>query len=380
MKKIASILILGVVMVACNQEEANKDLAEKKALLEKYNSQVDSIKSLISDLQDEIKELDTTQSDNLKQVAVKKLLADTFTHFIELRGVVSSKSTAVISPEMNGEIIQVSTSAGDRISEGQVIAVLNSDVIRKQVEELNTALELAETAYKKQKNLWDQQIGSEMQFLQAKNQYESLQKKLESAETQLGKTVVKSPISGTVDEVFQNKGETAFAGNPIARVVNLSDVDVVVDVPEKYLPSVKKGGLVKIFFPTIEIEKEVKITSVGQFINPNNRTFKVNLRMKNDDGLLRPNLLANVFIKDYEKAGVVSVPTKYILQSQQGDFVYVARSNGNTATIERIIIKTGKSYKGMTEVLSGLNAGDKLVTAGFNIVVNGQEVQAVPER
>ncbi len=377
MKKLFTILILGLLTVACNQEDSNLD--QKKKQLQDYQSQVDELKEKIAELQDDIELMDSASTKNLKKVTVIGLSSDTFTHYIELRGVVESKSMAMVSPEMNGAIQSIKVSAGDKVSKGDIIAVLDADVMSKQVQELKTSLQLAKTVYEKQKSLWDQNIGSEMQYLQAKNNYESLQNRMESTQTQLGKAYIRSPITGVVDEVFSNQGENAFAGNPIARIVNLSDVEVNVDVPERYLSSINKGGKVKVNFPTLDMETEATITSVGQYINPNNRTFKVGIHLDNKEAMLKPNLLASVYIKDYEAVNAITIPTKYILQSPKGDYVYIAEQKGETAVIKTKPIETGDSYKGMTEVKSGLSPGHKLVTAGFNIVVDGQQVMIAEE-
>lgn len=381
MKNIIILITLILTYQACTDSNGNTGLDEKKKQLKEYRTQIDDLKSKIGNLEKEIALLDTQSAmmENLKRVSTLLIEPTTFEHYIELRGVVQSKANVLVTPEISGAIQSVKVVAGDRVSNGQTIAQLDAEVIRKNVKELETNFELAKTVYERQSKLWEQKIGSEIQHLQAKSNYEGLANRLASAKSQLAMATIQSPIDGVVDEVFQNMGETALPGQPIARVVNLNQVDIVADVPETYLNAIKRGDVVKLNFPSVNLDKEATITAIGQYINPNNRTFKITITIKNTDNILKPNLLATVLIKDFEKKKAIKIPTKYMLASQEGNYVYLIDEKDNASIVRRVSVKTGENYKGETNVLEGLNPGDQLITAGFNTVVNGQEVVVLNE-
>ena len=314
--------------------------------------------------------------DKLRTVVVYQLKQQTFQHFIEVQGDVKSDKNIDVSPEMMGRIISRKAEVGQFVKKGETIAILDTESIEKQIEEVKTKLELATSLFERQQNLWNQKIGSEIQFLQAKNNKESLERSLESLDTQLKKAFVKSPINGTIDAFFANEGEMANPQMPFARIVNLVNVEVTAEVSENYVKSVKKGAIVSVDFPTLGMREDLKIQNIGRFINPLNRTFKIEMRIRNKEGYLKPNTMAVVKIKDFEQENAIVVPTQFIQQATDGSkFLFITKSENGKEVVAKVNLQTGKSYKGNTLITEGLQEGDKIIVKGYSEVVAGEEVK-----
>jgi RND family efflux transporter MFP subunit len=375
----ASVLTLSSLYLAsCGGGNAATDnsVEGKKKQLEEYKKQYAELKGKIDALETELKSKGTAAvQTNLKLIETKSVTQKDFAHFIEVQGNVESDKNVSVAPEMGGIILKLSVERGQSVSKGQTIAEIDAEPIRKNITELETRLELATTMFQRQENLWKQQIGSEMQYLQAKNGKESLERSIEGLKAQLRKAYVKAPIDGVVDELFMKQGEMGNPAMPLARIVNVSEVQVKADVSEAYVPNVKRGDEVIVSFPSLSREMPLRVSNVGQFIEPANRTFKVEMKAINKDGLLKPNTLAVVKIKDFSQKNAIVIPTYLIQQSTGGEeFVFVVRQNQNKNTISKVAIKTGKSYGGETLVMEGLQATDVLVSKGYNEVIDGEEV------
>jgi RND family efflux transporter MFP subunit len=279
---------------------------------------------------------------------------------------------------MPATIVSLKVKEGDKVSAGQVIATLDAGTFNKQVAELQTQLSLATTVYEKRKRLWEQKIGSEIEYLQSQTQKQSLENNIATLRQQMRKSIVTSPISGTIDEVYAKQGEQANPAMPIARVVNVSDVKIVADVPENYLSSVKKGDKVKIFFGALGTEMEQKVTFVGQTINMANRTFKVQIDLPNKDGAIKPNLVGTVKINDFQAENTITVPTNLIQIGTNGSkFVYVVKEEGGKKIAKKVLVKTGMSYEGSTVVSEGLSATDQIISKGYSEVVDGENIRFI---
>lgn len=382
---VLAILINISLLASCGGNTATDNSPEgKKKQLEAYKTEAATLKSKIDALEAELKASGAlTAQVGFKLIETSQVIQKDFAHFIEVQGNVESDKNVSVAPEMAGVITQLNVERGQSVSKGQVIAEVDAEPIRKNIAELETRLELAKTMFERQENLWKQQIGSEMQYLQAKSSKESLDRSIESLKSQLKKAYVKSPIDGVIDEIFTKQGEMANPAMPLARVVNIVEVQVKADVSETYIPNVKRGDEVIASFPTLNKEMAVRVSNVGQFIDPANRTFKVEMKIGNGDGLLKPNTLAVVKIKDFSQKNALVVPTHLIQQTTNGDeFVFVVRKTANKNIIAKVAIKTGKSYGGETLVTEGLQASDNLVSKGYNEVIDGEEVniQATQEK
>jgi RND family efflux transporter MFP subunit len=363
-----------LAVTACNKQ-VDDSPEGKRQRLSALKEQAAKIKSEIATLEAEIAKANPTAVAK-KLVEAEALSIQDFAHYVEVQGNVASEQNVMIAPEIPGVIIKRYVQVGDIVRKGQVIAEIDAENIRKNIAEIETRLELARTVYERQANLWNQKIGSEVQYLQAKNNMEALEKTLATAKTQLNKALVKAPIDGMVEDLIQNVGEMANPAMPMGRIVNIAQVEINADVSEVYTKSIKRGDEVLVAFPAVGKELPLKVSMVGQFINPTNRTFKIQMRTANPDGLLKPNLLAVVKIRDFFRKEAIVIPSFLIQQSANGEeFVYVLRDKNGKKIAERQVIKTGKSYNGKTLVEQGLSAGDLIITKGYNEVVNGDEVE-----
>ncbi len=365
-----------LTLSSCGEKEP-KTPEEKKAALDKKRNE-------LMELQGQIAQLENDLGEAAKQEEVSKLIesmpvtSQTFNHFIEVQGTVESDKNVDILPEMPATITSLRVKAGDKVSAGQVIATLDAGTFNTQVAELQTQLSLATTVFEKRKRLWEQKIGSEIEYLQAQTQKQSLENNIATLRQQMRKSVVTSPISGTIDEVYAKQGQLANPAMPIARVVNVSDVKLVADVSENYLAAVKKGDKVKVNFNALGTETDEKVSFVGQTINTSNRTFSIQINLANKDGKIKPNLVGTVKINDFQAENAITIPTNLIQIGTDGNkFVYVVKEEAGKKVAKKVNVKTGMTYEGSTVVVEGLSAGDQIVSKGYNEVVDGELVRFI---
>jgi len=355
----------------------NATLETKKAKLAELQKKQDALTLEIIQLQQEIDVLDSVSATAKtgKLVTAQKAELKHFRHFIEMQGTATSKENVAILPEASGVIKQILVTEGQSVSKGQVLMILDDEALAKQIDEVQTGYELANTIYEKQKMLWEQKIGSEVQFLEAKNKKETAEKALERLNIQLSKFRVTSPINGTVDEINVNAGELASPQRQVIRIVNLDEVQVHADASENYISAVHKGDSVLVNFPAINVSKRTIIHAVGQVINPVNRTFGVDVKLSNADKSLKANLMAIMKVSDYENKKALTVPTKWIQQDGNQDFLYVAVTEGGKTIAKKRTVKKGNTYNGETEILEGLIAGDNVITEGSRDITDGEVVR-----
>jgi RND family efflux transporter MFP subunit len=277
----------------------------------------------------------------------------------------------MVSSEMGGLVTNVLAKEGDWVSAKTTLIAIDAEIMQNNVEELELAWELAKTTYERQKSLWEQEIGSELQFLQIKNQYLSLENKLAAAKAQLQKLNITAPISGTLEEVYVNPGELTRPGSPVFRIVNADEVIVEADIAEKYANILKKNTPVTINFKSLGTSKNAKLDFIGQVINPDNRTFKVNIQLNNSSGILKPNAVASLEIRDFSSTNAMVVPSQIVKKDMRGDYVFVAK-NG---IAEKTYVSLGLSHSDQSMILDGLNIGDVIIVEGYNEVVSGSKLE-----
>ncbi|AWI27152.1 efflux RND transporter periplasmic adaptor subunit [Flavobacterium pallidum] len=310
-------------------------------------------------------------------VSVTTVKDTTFTHYLEIQGNVDTQQNVTIQPEMSGTLVTLNAKAGQHVSKGQVLGRVDDAGIGQQVAQLQTQYELAKTTFERQKRLWDQKIGSEIQYLQAQTQMISAEKMVNQVKAQLSKTLIKAPFSGTIDEVFVERGEVvAPSQKGLMRIVNLGNLYVSTMVPESYVGKVKVGTTVDVEINSIGKTYAGKVRQVASSINPENRSFGIEVNIPNPENLLRPNQVAKLKIIDYTNKKAMVVPTNVIQEDgQKNQFVFVVtNSNGKTGTAKKTIVKTGQSAGNVTEILSGLNAEDIIVTEGANTISEGMKL------
>ena len=366
MKKVITLLVLGL-LISCQQPSG---LEQKQAELAEKLSELSSLKESISTLKEEIAELDTNAAaERVTRVRVASLETQLFEHFVEITGTVTSEHNIMISAEANGRITSIKVTEGQAVKKGQVLITIDNEAETRQLEEAQAVHDLAKTTYEKRKNLWDQSIGSEINYLQAKNNYETARSRLEQAKKRFQNTLITAPITGNVDNIEVNLGEMVSMGTPAVRVVDVDHVDIEAELSENYLASISKGDSVLVTIPSVGYENRSRVNFVSQVINPNNRSFLIKVGLENDEGVIKPNILANLMIRDYSNKNALVVPSQAVGKDLRGDFVFVATVDD--AGVERAVksyVTRGRAFGAKTEITSGLSEGDRVITAGSDEV------------
>jgi membrane fusion protein, multidrug efflux system len=371
-------LAITVLVTACNNHEELKGL-------EQLAQQRDSLKTVYTSIGDKLKEidaqialLDTANQTKGVLVSTQQIGLEKFEHFVEMHGILESEKNVTINAETNGTIRSIRVSKGQKVEKGQVLLVLDSDIIQKNIDEIETAYELANTIFQRQEKLWKQNIGSEIQFLEAKNRKESMDQKLKTLKAQRDMSTVKAPFSGIVDDIYPKEGEMASPMSPLLRLINGDKFYMTADVPENYLSVIKNGTDVLVKIPSLNTEVWSKISRVGQYINPNNRTFKIQVNIENKDQMLRPNLLSVMMVKTFGADSAVTVPSAAVQQDVRGiEYVLVVNQNGSTKTAKRIDVKTGLSAKNKILISEGLTGKEEVIIEGGRGLNDNEKIHTI---
>jgi membrane fusion protein (multidrug efflux system) len=361
--KFLPIIFAAVLVISCGQEEGVDAMKTKLADLK---DQVGTLNSEIKTLEAELSKLDPDFAKaNKKSILITTAAArkGEFTHYVEVTGSVLSKKNVSISAETAGRILEVPVMEGMRVSRGQILARIDAESIQRNIEEMENSLQLATTIFQKQERLWNQKIGTEVQYLESKNRKEGLEKNLASMKTQLDKAFVRAPFNGTVETVQVRMGEAVQPGVPMFEFVGESDMFILADVSESYVGVLTKGDSVTINFPSIGKTLTTRVSAVGGVINPNNRTFKVEVLLPNMIDI-KPNMIAVLKIRDYQNPSSILVPAHLILADNQGDYLFVVENQ----TAQKKYVKRGLSANNETEILEGLTGAEILVDKGFREV------------
>jgi membrane fusion protein, multidrug efflux system len=361
-----------LILASCSSKVDEKSVRDQIA---GYKKEVAALNAKIAELEKQLGTLDPSESINSVPVEVQDLSYEPFKHFIEVSGSAEAVKAAFISPEMGGQIREIYVNEGDFVEKGKLLAKLNTDITESSIKELESGLALATTVYEKQKRLWEKGIGSEIQYLNAKNTKESLEQKLVTVNAQLDMSLIKAPISGVVDGINLKKGELAAPGMQMMQIVNLDELYINADVSESYLPQVEEGAQVMVRFPVYpDLTLQTPIYRKGNVINPNNRTFPIQLRLKNPDRKLKPNILSVVQINDFSADSALIVPSILIKQDITGYYLFIAQEISGKWIAKKVYIIPGKSYVDKTMVVSGLQPGQRIIVQGYNMVSDGTEV------
>jgi len=376
MKKIITLIILALALsvVSCgNKDEVS--LEAKKRRLQNKKNELRELSKEVASLEAEVQQLDPSLRAKAKvsPVVIEELKAQPFKHYVEVQGMVEANQNITVSPMVSGRITRIYVREGQYVKANQVLAQIDDAVLKSNVEEVKTQLKLAEIVYEKQKRLWDQEIGTEIQYLTAKNNKESLESRLATLKEQLSMNRMQAPISGTVDEIYPKVGELTSPGAPAFRIVNARDLSIVAEVPEAYAPYISKGKSVNVDFPILNKNVEGKITTVGQSINPTNRSFKVEVKLPNSKEF-KPNMFGEISINDRTLENAITIPLNIIQKTDEGSFVFVAKRKEEKWIARRVNISMGLLAEESAEITKGLEAGDKLITTGYKDLSDGQEV------
>ncbi|MFI1771121.1 efflux RND transporter periplasmic adaptor subunit [Thalassobellus citreus] len=384
MKNIYSLLLVTILLTSCGGDKkksvediiATNNLEKIRERKTTLDGEQQVIAAQLKQLEAKIKELDPQE--RIPLITTFEVKESVFNHFVELQGSVSTKQNLVIFPEYSGTLTRVYVKEGQKVSKGQMLAKIDDGGLNQQVAQLQIQADLAKTTFERQKRLWEQKIGSEIQYLQAKSSYEAQQQAVSQLKKQVAKTVVKAPFSGTIDDVITEQGSVVAPGQTqLFRIVNLQDMYIETEVPERYISTIKTGKDVQIEFPILGTSMDAKIRQAGNFINPANRSFKVEVAVSNKDQSIKPNLTAKLKINDYTNPKAILIPQSIISENADGQqYIYtIANKTGETAKAKRTIIKTGKTQGDDIEVLSGLKHGAEIIDEGARSVKDGQDVK-----
>lgn len=378
MKQLFIVFAATLLFIGCGKKEDNSnidDLVASKNLVN-IKAKRDLLQADLSKLDAALLTLDVKKAEEAL-VSVLTVKDTIFNHYLEVQGNVNTKENILIQPEMPGTLVTLNVIAGQKVTKGQVLGRTDDGGMSQQLASVENQYNLAKTTFERQKNLWDQKIGSEIQFLQAQTQMIGLQKSVLQMKAQLSKTLIKAPFTGTIDEIFVERGQVvAPSVQGLMRIVNLNNMFLSTSVPESYIGKLKVGTVVNVRLESLGKNYIGHVRQVGNNINPANRSFSIEVSVPNPDNLLRPNQVAKLQIIDYTKKNAVVVPTNVILSNGDGTkFVYIAdKVNGKTAVAKKVVVTIGQASENVTEILSGLNAADVIVTEGLNTLEEGTKL------
>lgn len=371
MKKIFFSLTIIALLAACGGKQDPKErLAELRTKQAEFQVEIDSLEAQIA-------RMDTTASRKAKTVKTEAIVAQPFTHYIDVQGIVDADENITVLPMASGEVKRLLVNEGDMVKAGQLLAEIENDIYVKQLNALQPQITAATDIFNRQKRLWEQKIGSEVQYIQAKTNKESLDKQAEMLQEQIELTRVKAPISGTVDYVGMKVGQLASPSNPMGaiRIVNMSKLKVTANVAEVNASKVKKGNAATIHFPDLKKDINSSITYAARVIDPASRTFKAEAALNGDNADYHPNMIAIIKIIDYKSDNAIVVPINLVQTTGGNPFVYVSVKEGDKFIARKKEVTLGNSYGGNVEILSGLNVGDNLVTVGAADLADGIEIK-----
>jgi|688.fasta_scaffold04005_17 membrane fusion protein (multidrug efflux system) len=363
----ASFVLAAVLLASCGSKDKSAELNDLKAKRSELDGKISALEQ----------ELGITNAVKARKIMTTDVVAAPFKHCVEIQGTVDAENNIVVAPQIPGLVTKIYVSEGDAVQVGQLLAETDNSAYAAQIAAIQPQLELAQDVFQRQQRLWDQKIGSEVQYLQSKTQVDALTKQILAIQAQIELTKVKAPINGVVDHVGARVGQFATAQNPdpCFRIVNLNSLKVKSEVAESYANKVKKGNKVVLFFPDVNIEVNGSISFTAKFISPMTRTFTAEAILTGSNELLRPNMVSIMKIVDYENAAAILAPLNIIQNENNLQFVYVAVNENGVLTARRRAVTIGQVYAGNAEVTGGLSIGDKLITTGYSELTEGMAIE-----
>jgi RND family efflux transporter MFP subunit len=378
--KLFILLFSGIVITGlngCNTQAEDGNPEAIRNQISQYQKEINDLTLKIGELEKQLVAMGEPVNNRAQMpVTILRVEPREFDQFFVASASVEAVQTATISPEASGQIRTISVSKGQRVSAGQLVARLNTNVIENNISEVNTSLQLAKTVFERQKGLWEQQIGSEMQYLEAKNNVEALEGRLQTLQSQLNMSVMRAPFSGIVDEILMKEGELAMPGVRVMNIINLEKLFINADLSEAYLGLIKTGEMVTLRFPAFpEEEFSLPVHRVGNVINPENRTFRVQLLLNNQGERFKPNMMANLSIRTLTTSDALVVPSILIKQDVQGFFLYTVVENNGELQANKAYIERGPDGEGLTMIKDGITSGDRVIMNGNNLVSDGSLIR-----
>ena len=367
-KLVIPVLIVLMISACGPPQDKQSQLAQLEAQREALDARIEKLRAEIA------QGTEANPQEEMAYVRGIEVQPGLFKHYIQAQGTVESDNNILIPAQSNGVVKKIHVRQGDRVNQGQILAELDGAVLERSIDEVTHALQLITTIYERQDRLWKKNIGSELEYLQAKNNKENMEKRLETLKEQYEMTKIYAPISGTVDNVVIKEGEMAAAGRGTIRIVQLSRLKVTVSLSENYISRISLNDPVQVQVPVIGKEMKLTIDAVSQVIDPNNRTFQIEIRIPAREKGLKPNMLSVVTINDYTNPDALTVPQNVVQDSGAERFLFVAEQQSDSWVAQKRTVKLGENYANQVEILDGLGAGDFVITLGFQSLADGQPI------
>ena len=390
MKKTIISLSFSFLLVACGQETEKvvSSITSNKGTLDElqiqkanYTLQIKELTLALDSLNQKLEKMSGGQKRVL--VTALEIKSQIFNHTIEIQANIKTRQNLQLFPEFGGRLNQILVKEGQEVKKGTLLAVIDGAGLQDQLDQMKLQLELVKTTFERTQRLWDQKIGSEMMYLEAKTRFKSQQKQVAQMRNQLSKTKIYAPFSGVIDEIIARKGSTLAPGmTPIMRIVNLDNMYVESDVPENYLANITKGSLAKVSIPVLNVTQNTVVRQTGNFIQPNNRTFRVEAPIKNPTGMIKPNLNARLSIVDYSNLEALMIPFRVIRKNAKGNsfvFILTGQEENNGYIAEQRFVTLGMSKDELVEITKGVNTEDLIVDEGVSLLVTGQKVKRIEQ-
>ena len=390
MKKIISTLSLILLFITCSQqstESSDKSLVEDNDLAELitkrtyYTKQINDLSLELENINSAIDALGGTEKRQL--ITAFKSKKQPFEHQLEVQANIKTRQNVLIYPEFAGRLIKLKVEQGQKVKKGTLLAIIEDAGLKDQLDQIKLQLDLTKTTFERTKRLWDQKIGSEMMYLEAQTRYKAAKKQVSQIRQQLAKTKIYAPFSGVIDEIPARLGSNLIPGvTPVLRIVNLNSMFAESDVPENYLPSISKGSKATVTIPALNLVQKTQVHQTGNFISATNRTFRVEARLENPEGIIKPNLNARLSIIDYYNPEAIMIPLRVIRENANGQpyvFILSNPEKDNGYTTEKRMIVLGKSKEEMIEILEGVEIDELIADEGVSLLVSNQKVKRILE-
>jgi len=386
-KKIFSLLLLFFINNGCNYDKEKEQKKEfEKSNIEFLESEKNKIVTKIDQLNETLKKINSsidkiTNNQKVPLVTGIKISSETFNHKIEIQANINTRQNLILFPELSGKLKELYVNEGQQVKKGQLLAVIDDSGLNEELETLKIQFSLSKTNFEKTERLWNKKIGSEMKYLESKAKYESQQKMVDQMKKRLLKTKIIAPFKGVIDEIKGKKGQilTPYV-TPILRIINLDKMYVEALVPENHLPNIKTGSEAVVNIPVLNSSQKTKINQIGNYINPNNRTFRIEAPLNNSNNMIKPNLAAKILITDYYNKNAIMIPTKIINENAEGQpyiFKLLKTDENSIYRTKKIFIELGKSTNEKTEILNGIKVDDIIIDEGSMIVDDDQKVKNI---
>ena len=387
MKKILHNLYIIALAIGCSGDQSlttsdlirAKDLNGLKTQKEEKLKFLNALKAELNQINAAILNLDT--SEKLALISTFKVKPENFDHYIEIQANIKTRQNVLLYPEYTGTLKKIYVEEGQEVKKGKLLAQIDDAGLKNQLEQLQIQAALSKTTYERTQRLWDQNIGAEMKLLQAKATYESQLKSIAQLKKQLKRTRILAPFSGTIDEIVANTGANLLPGQtPVMRIIDLKKMSTEASVPERYLSQIKQGPTATVKIPMLDREYSTTVRQTGNFINPNNRSFRVETPLSNPDEMIKPNLSCKLKINDYSNPEALMIPLRIIKENAIGKkYIFKLTPDGKDQVYrtEQVFVKLGKKSTDKVEILEGIQAGDLLVDEGATIVENNQRVKNI---